>query len=679
MSWRVVVAALTCFWAAAAGAGEVPLLAARAQDPVNTPAPRVLRSNPDQRYLAVEFGGTTNTCTIFQFELPRAYGTSVDGQWSARLGYFSCGTNCGSVGESIVDTLNVPRFQFSSTCIGPGDNYESATLTPGAAFNAEAVAGENQLVEYTATQTDWFVETGCDEGDTVLVQLCRLGSVDSNDDLVTLTGVLFSFVENPDATPTVTETFTPTNTPTATPTATDTVTGTPTVTDTPTVTQTPTVTATVTDTPTATATATATATDTATATATVTDTATPSSPEMGQLFMTLLTATSGDVFGPTNKEFGNTEGNYEIRLPKAIRVRNLYVICDAGPGVGKEVTFGLRKNGSTITGSTCALAGSGTGAGVNTCNVTLTDDSTADYSVGDRFALIATQTTAAATQQHCRATSYYKDNGGTGEADAIVMSGGYSSNIGASTVYCGPWSNDSTSPQAMYSCNNTSSTDTTWLMPSTGSLSGLAVAVPSYTNSADFTLNNGTGDSDLTGQVSSGVLTFSDSSCTSNCTVSGGTQVLLKMVQNVGNSNSRYRKMAWAIADMGAVFHVGAVNVSNTSRWWSPYSIQGPQATPTPVQILQPIAVNSTAKNLRVYVVGNISGALTVTLWKSTDGSTMSATALTCTTGTGTGVSCSDTTHTVSFNAGDYALLQLVTASGSFASVYPKASFELTP
>jgi len=654
MSWQVAVAGVVCFWAAAVGAGEVPLLAARAQDPVNTPAPRVLRSNPDQRYLGVEFGGTTDTCTIFEFELPRAYGTTVDGQWSARLGYFSCGTNCSTVGESIVDTTNVPRFQFSSTCIGPGDNYESATLTAGTAFNAEAVAGENQLVEYTATQTNWFVETGCDEGDTVLVQLCRLGSVDSNNDLFTLTGVSFSFVENPDATPTVTHTFTPTNTATATPTHTFT----------------PTATATVTDTVTATATETATDTPepvTATPTATV-------DPEQGQLFFKGLTWTTGQAIFTTDVQGSNSDANARKFLPVGIRVQNLYVSCVGGPGVGKTLTVGIMKNNALITGSTCVLAGAGTGDGVSRCDVTFpSPDSTFAFAAGDRITIDATQTDSGSTSQLCNVSIYYKDNAGTAEQDALVSGGGNSLNLAASTTYCGAWDNNPGGPEStLFKCGSLSADHSQWLLARAGTLSALSFNVNGYTETADWVAQTDAGTTDLSGQITSVVLNITDTACTTNCAVAAGGFFRLQHTQNTSNSNSRFRNWMLAISGMGQTFWFQNSTVNGTV-YGGPF---GTTSSANTISAAWPVAKRSTIQNLILKGWGSFNNAATATVLTGTDPASMSATGLTCSTSaSGSDLTCTNTSRHIGVDEGAYLSIQ-VDAVGTPKPFH--ASFELS-
>jgi hypothetical protein len=218
-------------------------------------------------------------------------------------------------------------------------------------------------------------------------------------------------------------------------------------------------------------------------------------------------------------------------------------------------------------------------------------------------------------------------------------------------------------------------------MPSTGTLSGLAARSASYTSptTADYTLQNNGGTSNLTGQITTAVLNFVDTACSTNCAIVAGDLLKIQMVQAGGNSGTKDRRVALSVADSGAIFHAGGPN-ANTQARWSGGNRSFAQATPTPQLFCAPVAHSATARNLQVHVVGSISAALTGTLWNSTDnGSTIAAPTLTCATGTGSGATCGDTTHTVALAAGDCIALEWHLAGGTGVGVNPRLSVELVP
>lgn len=116
-----------------------------------------------------------------------------------------------------------------------------------------------------------------------------------------------------------------------------------------------------------------------------------------------LTAAT-DKFQPLFSSVGSWASSAPAGLnavvsPIAGTIKNLYIDCDAGPGVGLTRTFWVYKNGSN-TGVTVALTGAGTGAGISTGSDL---SNTVSVAVGD---ILALHTTASGTTTSALTTRF---------------------------------------------------------------------------------------------------------------------------------------------------------------------------------------------------------------------------------------------------------------------------------
>jgi len=415
-------------------------------------------------------------------------------------------------------------------------------------------------------------------------------------------------------------------------------------------------------TPTFTATVTHTPTVTATPTITLTPTPTLASPEQGQFFGNVRSNTNETPLigfsGPT--AFSNQSN--PKRLPLAVRVRNLYVNCrDGGPGASKTLTFALLKNGSVVTGSdSCVLAGAGTGDGISRCDQTFANTSDFDFAAGDIIAVQTTQSASASTGQTCHFAMYYRQAGDAGEQDAMIMGHDGTGSIGAGTSYCGGWSDaTATSPvNPTYICGQATSAHARHVIPRAGTLTGLAMRSPAYSNTGAFTIlvNDTVDATDLSVSLTSGTLSVSDTTCTTNCSVDQAELMHLEMVQSGGSSGSTSARN-WMISldGMGQVYQGSNDVFGNTANVNSHMGPSG-AAVAGSAQGVWPVAKRSTMQNLCVHMTsGDKNGQVIVTARKGTDPASLSNTAVTCTTGSGTGEqSCCDTTHHVGVEEGEY-------------------------
>lgn len=502
----------------------------------------------------------------------------------------------------------------------------------------------------------------------------------------TATGTL-----TPSSTATVTNTRTATATRTATNTGVATSTFTPTWTSGPTrtftETEVPCVPATTTPTgPTVTVTLTPSvtntpgSTNTPAATGTVTQTPTPAEVQQGQLFMVVQTLPDDPSEGPTSIE-GFASDVFSLQIPVGIRIRNMYAICTNGPGTGKTVDLKFKKNYVDITGGNCTMTGAGLGAGVNTCNASFANTTAFDIAAGDRITLNATQNVGSATMAICRVTSYYTLAGDSGAAPALIYGGprGVGS-LGPDTYYCGPYNNNSTNPSVAYACVSTDPIETTFVLPAAGTLSGFAVRASGWSGDGTFTVmtDGATVATDLTGALNSGTLNFTDTTCSSNCSIQAAEKVNVQMVQaTAATGSNRYQKWALSIAGVGAVFWNSSPSTLPTDVYSGPW-LGFNADPPTPVAFLAPVARASTAKNLACCVGGATTAAVVGTLYKSTDGTTMSATALTCSVPAGAGSCCTDAVNTVTYAAGDSLIFGNVSAS-SQATSQIRCAVEMVP
>jgi hypothetical protein len=430
-----------------------------------------------------------------------------------------------------------------------------------------------------------------------------------------------------------------TNTPAATATNTATPTNTPVNTNTPT------------PLPTNTPTATPTATNTVVATV---------GPEQLQLFFKgKSTTTLSTIEEGVSVEFGASAASIRRRLPQALRIRNMYAVCDNGPGASKTLTLGIAKNGTLVTGASCSLSGAGQGAGVNTCNASFANTTTFDFAADDYATLQLAQTVASSTQSLCNVTVYATQTDGTTEQDALLMFGTGSFNASLSTTYygCG-WPTGASGP--IIGCgayNQTAISSAYTLIPRSATLSGFSVNVNAYSSTADFTVvqDAGANASDLTAAITSGVLAITDTTCTTNCAVTGGDDISVKMVQGGGNSSARYRNTQIALDGTGQIFAGSYMTLNNSTNFLGPLGWNTAQSLSN--MLMVPMARRSTIQNLRFKGIGSFNNACTATAYSGSTPGSLTATNVTCTTaGSGTDLTCADTTHHTGVAEGDYVV-----------------------
>jgi hypothetical protein len=459
------------------------------------------------------------------------------------------------------------------------------------------------------------------------------------------------------------------------------VTATPSVTPTPSATRT--VTATYTNTPlltstpisTPTTTATATGTVTATPANTATNTPTPTGPiEQAQIFLAGQSRTDTTLKnGSLSFDTSTTAGAFSFPVSHPFRVNKLYTHCETAPGSGKTLDITVLKNGSALTG-TCSMAN------VTTCNVTFTNDSTSDFAVGDQLVLGLTQEVTSATASACHVTIYVRESGDTGENNSIQGNGGGSINLASSTTnFCGPWTGTGgAGVDAHAQCNNTTGSQSNWIATG-GTLADFAGRADTWSaTSGTFTLleNLGANTVDLSGALVSGTLHFEDTTCTTHCALSAGDTIRIQDVQGGGGqSNQAFRREAWSIDGVGQQFEGTADTVTSgaISTWSGPMR----NGSSTFTGNAWPMAKDSTAVNLQVFVLST-TAAITAQLWCGQPEATPTATTLTCTTSTGSNVTCSDTTHNVVITAGSLCAIGWTTGTTQTTN-YNNAVVELRP
>jgi cysteine-rich repeat protein len=463
-------------------------------------------------------------------------------------------------------------------------------------------------------------------------------------------------------TATVTDTATATHTPTPTPvdtaTATQTATATPSATATPTATpsNSPTITstATATDTRTATRTATATATQTPTRTATATPTATPSSTPTPTA--TLPPSPHAVLFFSwTGVGKGNTryahhyaisgETNASFAMPSAGRVSHLFVSCATAVTTGTH-TITLRKNGAN-TALGCAVSG-----GATSC-VDAAD--AVDFAVGDELNLKVVNS-ASTDAPSCRALATLTASGGNAPHDDVITLQ-TDSEAPVDGQFCGM---NIAAGDAATTCASASSDDVSMVMPSAGTLTGLAVRLSSNTGNGrteTFTVRNVTRaiDSGLAVTITTGNQSSSTATCTSNCTFSAGDRLAVRF-NRTGAAIARTRSLTVSYTGAGSTLASRGGHFATTSRYGG-YHLPFDTTTPGAAAVamdrparLRNLYVHSTAAPTTSFVVTICSGP--------TSPPSCSGTRPHCTVGIGA-TTCSDTANAVTVAEGDYVEVQI--------------------
>ena len=348
----------------------------------------------------------------------------------------------------------------------------------------------------------------------------------------------------------------------------------------------------------------------------------------------------------------------------------MYVTCDVAPGNTKTVTFQLRRNAIDVPGASCQMSG----ASATACHVNGFGGSASDYAIGDDIDISSTQTAGTATPANCRVAVPYTIAGSSMPADAVIGGGGSGSALAVnSTYYCGGWRTTGVAPSSSWSCASTIEADSAILIPSACTLSGLAVEVesplqPSCTETYSLLRRSPT-DVDTATDVS---LTLDSSlsgnkghaACTSNCAVSQGDRVVIKNVTG-SNGAPTLRRRRWMLSCDGTtqIAWNTVMDVPGTTPLYSSVGWVNDASTQIAANV---VGETSYATNLTVRVDHLLTGgAATVTLYTGSSAGALSATALSCVTGTSAGTTCTDNGHTIALAPGDAFAVQITSPGAS--------------
>ncbi|MDX2167163.1 MAG: hypothetical protein SF182_08875 [Deltaproteobacteria bacterium] len=372
--------------------------------------------------------------------------------------------------------------------------------------------------------------------------------------------------------------------------------------------------------------------------------------ENGQLFLAAQISTSNTISYNATNYSPNTNGNQRVILmPIDMRVTDAYVFCDSSPSAA--VTFSLRRGVGTI-GQLCTVPATGTAA----CSAT---GLAFDYSAGDDLAV--SETTAVSAAVNCRVTLGYQLAAG-GAADAIIAGGGIPATV-AGTRYCGGWGATGSTPSSSWSCDGASPLSTAMLMPTDAAVSGLAIrifsappdmveAYTAYDLSPDDNQRAVTFDTDPL--VLENQTPVAWAGCGADCEVAAADRIILQVEQSGTAASNMPHRWALSFDGVGAIAQQVVADLSTTTRFSGPmYANDGGSGASV---VVQRVARASYPRNLRVRIDGGVSAPTTVTLYSGSAPGSLAATALTCTTGTGSGTTCADTDpgHKPSLSAGDY-------------------------
>lgn len=490
----------------------------------------------------------------------------------------------------------------------------------------------------------WAIEGAKSSASTVrAVRGGRLSAATSPPTSTPTHSATATFTPTPADTPTATSTSTPNATPTAT--ATETPNDTPTATATETPNDTRTASATCTETPTETATETLTWTPTLTPTATPTSTSipTPVGPHAA-LFFSWTGVTSGTT-RYVHHYAVTGESHASFRLPTAVRVSDLYVVCD-GAVVSGTHTVTLRRNGAN-TALACSLSG---GAGV--CLDAL---DAIDVAAGDRLNLRVTNTSSAQAPSCCAMATVTA--AGTGTPTDSVLTLHTSAEAPANGRFCGMNIAPGTTAAT---CTSDSADDVSVVMPHAGTLTGLAVGLNSTlggNKTETFTVRNLSAgvDSGLTVTVPSGSNMASTATCTGNCAFSAGDRLAIRF-NATASPASKTRSLAVSYTGAGSTLTSRRAHFSSGTNFGG-YHLAVDAVTPGAAAVrldraaqLQNLYVHSTT-------VAATSFAVTVCSGPTSPPSCLEPRP-SCTVPNGA-TTCSDTTHAVAVSAGDYVEIRV--------------------
>ena len=334
------------------------------------------------------------------------------------------------------------------------------------------------------------------------------------------------------------------------------------------------------------------------------------------------------------------EANASFLVPSAGRVSNLFVSCGAAITSGTH-TITLRKNGSN-TAVACVLSG-----GATSCSDTA---DAVDFAATDELSLRIVN--SASTQApSCRAMATLTASGGTAPHDDVITLH-TASEQPTNGQYCGmniaPSSTETT-------CASAGPDDVSIIMPSAGTLTGLAARLSSGTGSGrteTFTVRNLTTgvDAGLTVTIATGTQSSSTNTCTGNCAFAAGDRLVVRF-NRTGNPIDRIRSITLSYSNAGSTLVSRGPHFSAGTRYVG-YHLGTDAATPGAAAVrmdraarLQNLSVHSTTPATVAFAVTVCSGA--------TSPPGCNGVRPQCTVAAGA-TTCTDSARTISVAQGDY-------------------------
>jgi hypothetical protein len=339
------------------------------------------------------------------------------------------------------------------------------------------------------------------------------------------------------------------------------------------------------------------------------------------------------------------EDKTSFTLPTGGRASDFLVTCTDAIVSGSH-TVTLRMNGvDTAVG--CVLSG-----GASSCSDAL---DVVDFAATDRLNLKIVNS-ASTEKPACRALATLTAAGGSAPHDNVItlQTDGESP---ADGCYCGM----NISPgNGATTCTSTSADDVAIVMPSTGTLTGLAVVLnntlPS-TKSETYTVQNLTTGADvgLSATIGGDEDSASTAVCTSNCMFVEGDRLAIRY-ERIGSGTSRIRSIAVSYVGAGSTFTSRSKRFSSGTRYTGNHlDFATTQAGGAAIRmdrpaVLRNLYVDSTTLPTTPFSVTVCTGASSP---PSCAGSRPQ-----CTVPLGS-TSCSDTITSVSVAAGDYVEVEI--------------------
>jgi hypothetical protein len=336
-------------------------------------------------------------------------------------------------------------------------------------------------------------------------------------------------------------------------------------------------------------------------------------------------------------------------LPTGGRVSNFLVTCAEAITSGSH-TVTLRMNGSD-TAVGCVLSG-----GASTCS----DVDVLDLTATDRLSLKISN--VASTQKPaCRAMATLAAAGGGGPHDNVITLH-TDAESPADGRFCGM---NVSAGNGATTCTSASADDVAIVMPGTGTLTGLAVALNTSLPSAkseSYTITNLTTGADvgLSVTIDGEESAASTATCTANCLFVAGDRLAVRY-QRVGTGTSRTRSIALSHVGGGSNFTSRSARFSSGSRYTGDHldfattAAGGAAIRMDRPAVLRNLHVDTTTLPAAAFLVTVCTGAATPP--------SCTGTRPQCTVHLGS-TSCTDTSTSLSVDAGDYVDEVEITGQG---------------